>query len=60
MKIRTIYQIEAYTEDYDIKARRYARNKKTAARIARLYDNVSVRELRKAEHTFVNPEWIEG
>lgn len=60
MKIRTIYQIEAYTEDSDIKARRYARNKKTADRIARMYDNANVRELRKAEHEFVSPEWIEG
>lgn len=60
MKYRTIYQIEAFTESYDIKARRYARNKQAADRIARQYENASVRKLRKDEHMFVSPEWVEA
>lgn len=59
MKYRTIYQIEAFTESYDIKARRYARNKQAADRIARQYENASVRKLRKDEHMFVSPKWVE-
>lgn len=53
--------IEEITDDGDLVSRRFARNKKTADRIARKAESgASVRKLQKAEMMWVRREDIEG
>jgi hypothetical protein len=53
--------IEAYTPEGELIERRYARNRKTADKIARhIGDLAEVRPLNKYEWSFINPEWVEG
>ena len=59
---KTIYMVEGYAEIGLLVMRRFARNKKTAERIANNYPNLEtlVRKLRKSEHQFVDPNAVEG
>ena len=71
-KFRVIYQIEvldiANIDNHDVKliARRFARNKKTAEKIARHYEEmgrefeINVRPLSVNERGWVNPADVEG
>ena len=61
-KFRTIYLVEGYEEIGELIFRRFARNKKTAERIANNYPNLGtlVRKLRKCEHQYVDPDTVEG
>ena len=61
-KFRTIYIVEACMENGELVTRRFARNRKTAERIANNYPNLEtlVRKLRKCEHQYVEPNTIEG
>lgn len=58
---RVIYQIEVITEEGQLIARRYARNKRAAEKIARKYNSEEsvVRKMQKAEHSWINPAWVE-
>ena len=63
--IRVIYRVEAYnvngkTSDDVLVARRFARNKKTAERIAKEYEDSVIYKLSKDELKWVNPKDIEG
>lgn len=63
--IRVIYRVEAFnvngkTSDDVLVARRFARNKKTAERIAKEYDDAVIHKLFKDEMKWVNPKDIEG
>ena len=59
---RTIYMVEGYAEVGLLVMRRFARNKKTAERIANNYPNLEtlVQKLRKSEHQFVDTVVVEG
>lgn len=59
--IRKIYMIEAYTRCGDLTARRYARNKRTAERIAKQYKDhdVMVRETGEDEHGWIDLSIVE-
>lgn len=58
--IRVIYMIEEITDQGDLVSRRFARNKKTADRIAREAESgASVRKLQKAEMMWVRREDVE-
>lgn len=58
--IRVIYMIEEITDEGDLVSRRFARNKRTADRIARKAENgASVRKLQKSEMVWVRREDIE-
>lgn len=59
MAIRTIYMIEEYTEDGDLVFRRFARNRKTAERIAKEGKAPIIRKLQKAEMGWVNTKEVE-
>ena len=61
-KFRTIYIVEAITEDGELVMRRFARNKKIAEKIARQCKKAEsiIRKARKAEHNWINPEDVEG
>ena len=61
-KFRTIYIVEAITNDGELVMRRFARNKKAAEKIARQCKKADsvIRKLQKAEHNFINPEDVEG
>lgn len=56
MKFRCIYQIESITRSGELVMRRFARNKRTAEKIARQCKRgeVDIRKLPKREHCFVN------
>lgn len=63
--IRVIYRVEGFdingkTSDDVLVARRFARNMKTAERIAKEYDNSVIHKLFKDEMKWVNPKDIEG
>lgn len=61
MNYRVIYMVEEYTTDGNLVTRQYARNKKTADRIARTCDKINdiiVRKLQKSEMSWVNPEEV--
>lgn len=63
--IRVIYKVEAFnvngkTSDDVLVARRFARNMKTAERIAKEYDDAVIYKLFKDEMKWVNPKDIEG
>lgn len=65
MKFRVIYMVEVFningrTSDEVLVARRFARNKKTAERIAKEYDDAVIHKLFKDEMKWVNPKDIEG
>ena len=59
---RTIYMVEGYAEVGLLVMRRFARNKKTAERIANSYPNLEtlINKLRKCENQFVDPDVVEG
>ena len=61
-KFRTIYIVEAITEDGELVMRRFARNKKIAEKIARQCKKAEsvIRKAQKAEHNWINPEDVEG
>lgn len=61
-KFRTIYIVEAFTEDGELVMRQFARNKKIAEKIARQCKKAEsvIREAHKAEHSWINPEDVEG
>lgn len=62
MNYRVIYMVEEYTTDGNLVTRQYARNKKTAGRIARTCDkanDIIVRKLQKSEMSWVNPEEVQ-
>lgn len=61
-KFRTIYIVEAFTEDGELFMRRFARNKKIAEKIARhckKADSV-ITKARNDEHDWINLEDVEG
>lgn len=69
MKFRVIYMVEVFnvngrTSDEVLVARRFARNKKVADRIAKdkEYDtlDVQIRKLWDSERMWVNPSEVEG
>ena len=68
MAIRTIYQIDKYTTDGELFARRFARNKRTAERIAKVLDRnatqdsdpASILPVRRDDFEFVDPAVIES
>lgn len=59
---RCIYIIESYTNTGDLMVRRFARNRRTADKIANLCnaDEVTVRKAQKAEHYYINPSDVES
>ena len=61
-KFRTIYIVEAITEDGELVMRRFARNKKIAEKIARQCKKAKfvIRKARKDEHNWINMEDVEG
>ena len=59
MAIRVIYMIEEYTETGNLVFRRFARNKKTAGRIAKDGKAPIIRKLQKAEMGWVNKKEVE-
>ena len=61
-KFRTIYIVEAITKDGELVMRRFARNKKTAEKIARKCKKADsvIRKLQNREHNWINPEDVEG
>ena len=61
-KFRTIYIVEAITEDGELVMRRFARNKKIAEQIARQRKEVEpeIRKAQKVEHYWINPDDVEG
>lgn len=61
-KFRTIYMVEGYAEIGELVFRRFARNRKTAERIANNYPDLEtlVLKLRKCEHKYVEPDTVEG
>ena len=61
-KFRTIYIVEAITEDGELVMRQFARNKKIAKKIARKCKKAEsvIRKAREAEHNWINPEDVEG
>ena len=61
-KFRTIYIVEAITEDGELAMRRFARNKKIAEKIARQCKKAEsvIRKAQKDEHNWINPEDVEG
>ena len=61
-KFRTIYIVEAITEDGELVMRRFARNKKIAEQIARQRKKVEpeIRKAQKVEHYWINPDDVEG
>ena len=69
MKFRVIYMVEVFnvngrTSDEVLVARRFARNKKTADRIAKDKEyatlDVEIRKLGDNERMWVNPSEVEG
>ena len=61
--IRMIYMVEAYDRDGNLRARRYARNIKTARKIqSELYEfkYVIIRMLDGHESAGIDPDWVEG
>lgn len=62
MALRTIYMIEEFTSEGDLVMRRFARNKKTACKIAKTVDDgneVIVRKIQKSEMGWVNTKEVE-
>ena len=61
-KFRTIYIVEAINEDGELVMRRFARNKKIAEKIARQCKKAEsvIMKACKAEHSWINPEDVEG
>lgn len=61
-KFRTIYIVEACTEDGDLVMRRFARNKKTAENIAKQCKKAEpiIRKTSKYEHKWIATEDVEG
>ena len=61
-KFRTIYIVEAITEDGDLVMRRFARNKKIAEKIAKQCKQAEpiIRKTRKDEHNWIATEDVEG
>ena len=61
-KFRTIYIVEAITRDGELVMRRFARNKKTAEKIARQCKKADsiIRKLKNDDHKWINPEDVEG
>ena len=61
-KFRTIYMVEGYAEIGELVFRRFARNRKTAERIAKNYPDLEtlVLKLRKCEQQYVEPDTVEG
>ena len=61
-KFRTIYIVEAITEEGELVMRRFARNKKIAEKIARQCKKAKsvIRKAQKAEHNWIAAEDVEG
>ena len=61
-KFRTIYIVEAITEDGELVMRRFARNKKIAEKIARQCKEAEpeIRKTQNVEHYWINPDDVEG
>lgn len=58
---RTIYIIEKYTNEGELKVRRYARNKKVAEKIVREIGGADMcRKVSQREREHINPQWVEG
>lgn len=57
---RKIYEIEVFTANGELKARRFAKNKKTAEKIAKQYNGATITSVPKSDWNFINPEWVEG
>ena len=55
---RCIYVIESFSNDGELLMRRFARNKRTAEKVAP--KGAEIRKLQKCEHHWVNPADIEG
>ena len=61
-KFRTIYIVEAITEEGELVMRRFARNKKISEKIARQCKKAKsvIRKAQKAEHNWIAAEDVEG
>ena len=61
-KFRTIYIVEAITEEGELVMRRFARNKKIAEKIARQCKKAKsvIRKAQKDEHNWIAAEDVEG
>ena len=61
-KFRTIYIVEAITEEGELVMRRFARNKKIAEKIARQCKKAEsvIIKAQKDEHRWINPEDVDG
>ena len=59
---RCIYIIEAFTDNGELKMRRFTRNKRTAEKVARQCKSAeaTIRKAQKAEHFYINPADVEG
>lgn len=58
---RVIYCIEAFSSNGELVFRRYARNIRTARRIANSSKHPTyIRQLQKVEHMYIRSEWVEG
>lgn len=58
---RTIYMIEVYNDDCTgVTVRRYARNKKTAEKIGKQFNDAVIYKVPKRDYQFINMEWVEG
>jgi len=60
--LRTVYMIEVFSNDGELIIRDFARNKKTAEKIAKPYfnDESVIRKLQKTELAYINPNDIVG
>jgi len=58
--IRVIYMAEEYSNDGELVYRGFARNKKTAKKLAKRCEDPIVRKLQKAEMPWVSVNDIEG
>lgn len=59
---RVIYIIEAFTDSGELVMRRFARNKRTAEKIAKQCKKAEadIRKAQKQEHYCINPAFVEG
>jgi hypothetical protein len=61
-KFRCIYIVEAFTDDGEMTMRRFARNMRTAERLAKKCKKGTpvMRKALKEEHHWINPADVEG
>ena len=63
-RYRTIYAVEAVTEDGQLRVRRFARNRRAAEKIAKQlkpqHRYVHINYIPRDCRYLINPEWVEG